>query len=179
MTDKAAIRADFVKPNPVPSRKVLQLVFEVPEEQADHAMEVLGGYPQSGQNRWCAIALLKPGTKADDETSTADDETPVASETIAHSPKGKRPWDQLSPSVQAGIRCCDRDFHHWLGVTDEEEATTAVRRHCFGSIRSRADLDKPEFSSAAARWYEMDLEFRRSQQGRSDEDLRAQARLGP
>ena len=108
---------------------------------------------------------------ADDESTTeiADDKTPKAE-------RPKRPWRELPASMQAGIRCAEPAFQTWLheipeGVDAEEYTARTIRVEC--QVDSRADLDTN--GAAAAHWYQIDLEFRRSQHGESDEDLRRQA----
>jgi hypothetical protein len=54
----AAIRATFVNVRPVASRGQVQLVFEVPSEQADHALNVLGGFPKPANPVWVGVARL-------------------------------------------------------------------------------------------------------------------------
>lgn len=166
MTDRAVIHAEFEEAKPVKTRKCLQIICEVPMERADEALEALGGFPIPGQSRPVAIALLKPGTQA---TEIADDETPKPE-------RAKRPWHDLPASMQAGIRCAEPAFQHWLHeIPDDADAedytARTIRMEC--QVDSRADLDTN--AAAAAHWYRIDLEFRRSQHGESDEDLRRQA----
>jgi hypothetical protein len=42
----------------VKGRKVVQIVIEVPLENADHAYQVLGGMPNNGAEAWLAVARL-------------------------------------------------------------------------------------------------------------------------
>ena len=60
MEDARAIQADFATWRPIQGRKVLQLIFEVPIEQTEQVLTVLG-VPQTGESKWCGIALLKQG----------------------------------------------------------------------------------------------------------------------
>lgn len=53
------IQADFVDAKSVPTRGVFRLIFDVPIENADHALKALGGWPQPGTNRVCAAVLLQ------------------------------------------------------------------------------------------------------------------------
>ena len=55
--DHAAIRATFTNIQNIQGRKVVQLVLEIPIEQAEKACMVLG-WPDAANPRWCAIALL-------------------------------------------------------------------------------------------------------------------------
>ena len=117
MTDRAAIKATFSDWRPVKTRKVLQLIFEVPLEQTELAMKALG-VPQPDQETWCAIALLRPETKPE---------------------KPQRHWDQLKPSQQAGIACDDPRFQKWANCPNAEDAAVFVRDVC--GVASRAELD--------------------------------------
>ena len=62
MSDLAVIKAEFTDYRPVKTRKVLQLVFEVPAEQQDLVFKALG-YPMLGESRWVAIAKLVDAPK--------------------------------------------------------------------------------------------------------------------
>lgn len=54
----SAFRATFSSIRHVQGRKCYQLVMEVPQEQIDEALAVLGGMPKSDDPVWCAIARL-------------------------------------------------------------------------------------------------------------------------
>lgn len=58
MTNAAAFRATYADWKLIKTRSVVQVVFEVPLEQADLAYQVIGGMPDPGAERWCAIARL-------------------------------------------------------------------------------------------------------------------------
>lgn len=58
MTERpAAFRAEFVNLRNVQSRKVVQLVFEIPVEKTDEALNCLG-WPDAASPKVCAIAVL-------------------------------------------------------------------------------------------------------------------------
>lgn len=59
MTD-AVTQATFSGLKIVQGRKVAQLIFEIAIEQADTALEALGGLPRSDNPKWVAIARLTP-----------------------------------------------------------------------------------------------------------------------
>ena len=61
MTDKAAFSATYSDWKVVKTRRVVQIVFEVPLEAAGHAYNVLGGMPRFEKEEWFAIARLKHG----------------------------------------------------------------------------------------------------------------------
>lgn len=76
-----------------------------------------------------------------------DDETPV---------KAKRKFEDLSPSQQAGIRCNDPAFRHWLGsVADADDAADYVRHYC--GVQSRADLNVG--GGGAEKWRTLNAQF--------------------
>jgi hypothetical protein len=58
MTDEAAFRATFCNLKNIAGRKVMQVICEVPVEQADVVLDALG-WPDPANPRWVAIALLK------------------------------------------------------------------------------------------------------------------------
>ena len=160
MTDKAAIHADFEDVKRVKTRKVWQLIFEVPEERYDAAIEALGGSPQSGASRPVAIALLKPESVSE---TTAEQTRPKGG------PICKR----------AVLLCKNPEFRLWWmgfsGLRNDAERLTKERMYQVFGITSRAELDHNE--EAADNFEQIERNFYDSQQGRSDEDLKTQARL--
>jgi hypothetical protein len=132
---QAAFKATYSDLRFVKSRKVAQIVLELPIEQADSFIKAFGS-PNPASETWCAIARL------------------VSSDP----PKQDKPhksWDQLRLSQQAAIRCSDELYRHWLCVDDEESAKVQVRKAC--EVDSRAELDTDE--AAANRWQTMEEEF--------------------
>lgn len=60
MTDTpAAFGACYSDFKLVRTRGVIQLIFEVPIEKADHALQALGGMPAQGASTWFAIAKME------------------------------------------------------------------------------------------------------------------------
>jgi hypothetical protein len=59
MTDEAAFKATYSGFKFVATRKVAQIVLEVPSEQAMRVLECLGGMPDGANERWCAVAVLR------------------------------------------------------------------------------------------------------------------------
>jgi hypothetical protein len=60
MTDKpAAFSATFADLKFIKTRNCVQFIFEVPQEAAVHAQNVVGGWPNPGEERWFAIARLE------------------------------------------------------------------------------------------------------------------------
>jgi hypothetical protein len=117
MTKPAAIRADFADFRQVKSRKVAQLIFEVPLEQLPEVMQVLG-WPRPDGNIPVGIARLVaeigPDLKA--EKSADKPVTPSASG------EGQDIRRTYSRSQMAAILCQDGDFCRWLFSTYSVEA---------------------------------------------------------
>jgi hypothetical protein len=141
MTD-CIIQADFSSFRPVNGRRILQLVFEIPIENGEEALRMLG-MPRPGENRWCAIALLdlKP-KQAEGQVSEANG-----------SPKK---WSEMKRSQQAWLLCEDPAFWSYFDVKTEDTiidtartAATKLRAHFH--LRTRSELDLPENH---ARWDE-------------------------
>jgi len=63
MKDAAAFRASYSDWKPIKTRRVIQIVFEVPWESHDEAYRALGGMPDPGSERWFGIARLQEPTK--------------------------------------------------------------------------------------------------------------------
>ncbi len=136
-----AIRATYSDLKLVKTRKVLQLIFEVPIEEADNALRVLGGMPRADAETWVGIAPI-----------TEEAAQRVAPGAVAAKPR--KAWGDLTPTQQAGIRCSDVDFQAWLGCFDAEEAAVKVRDHC--GVKSRSDIG---LHPASKRWRQMDNDF--------------------
>ena len=180
MTDPSVVLADFHKFNPIPSRKSVQIICEIPEECADAALAALGGYPQTGYSRPVVVALLteegaKRAAEPQDE-QTADEPTPQTPERLKGGARAKR----------AGILCNDPAFQTWIWQQPRREGPpldlnvadgTAwfVRLWC--KVQSRAELDHNE--TAGDIWDAIEADYRTSQHGQSDSDLTRQAAAGP
>jgi hypothetical protein len=139
MSDLAAIRATFSDFKVVRGRKVAQLVFETPIEEADAALVTLGGLPNPASERWVAIALL----------------VPEAAERGAQIAKDRRPFASLPYSQQAALKCSDPDFQRFLKVKTSEAAAEIVRDRCH--VQSRSEIGQTEYTKAC--WLEMLREY--------------------
>jgi hypothetical protein len=116
MTD-AVIQADFSDFRQVKSRKVAQLIFEIPLEALPQAMERLG-WPKPGESLPVAIARL------------------------AVAPERQEARHKLSQT--AYLYCNRSDFQAWLGCNTLELAKAKVYEHC--SISSLSELDTNEIA---------------------------------
>lgn len=108
----AAIKAAYADFKHIKTRKVLQIVLEVPAEQAEAALAMLG-FPVAGSERWVAIALLN------------DPARPAA-------PK-------RGLSQDAYLLCNNPQFKDYAAGRGFADARELVLRHC--GITSRAELD--------------------------------------
>lgn len=148
MTDPAIIAATFSDWRPVKSRKVLQLIFEVPVEETEKVLTALGA-PMPHEEHWCSIALLREEPKPD---------------------KPKKRFDEMSRAQQAGVLCNDENFQKWawkrfgLAGTHQTisgpEAVVAgnVKMHC--RVTSRVELDQDV--DAAWNWDALVTEYRQA-----------------
>jgi hypothetical protein len=135
MSKPAAFKACFTDWKLIRGRKVVQVVLELPLEQADDAYQALGGMPDPGHSVWCAVARLNP------ETTQIPARKPPAEKRLIQ---------------QAGICCADPRFRAFLveerfvdaGSLSEEEAASGVRSIC--CIKSRSEIAPG--TEAATRW---------------------------
>jgi hypothetical protein len=132
----AAFRATFSDFRIVKGRKMAQIVLETPLEEADAALEVLGGVPRPDAERWVAVARL--------ETQPAKVEKP----------KGP------TPSQRAWALSQSQRFREWLGLLPEctgRDGDTAEALRERLNITSRGELDtSPE---ARARFETLEREY--------------------
>jgi hypothetical protein len=140
MSDPAAIRGCFADFRLIKSRKVAQLVIELPIEEADAALATLGGLPQPAAERWVALAALN---------------------VTSIKPQEKRRFEDLKSAMQAGIRCGEPAFRKFLNeqfrydASSENDAAEAVREICGVASRSALNLDPV----AAAKWQGLDARY--------------------
>ena len=126
-----AIRATYSDLKLVKTRKVLQLIFEVPIEEADNALRVLGGMPRGDAETWVGIALIT------EEAATRPTKKP------------RRPMSEVPRSQQAGILCKDDQFHQFLErlyditIADNDDPTICAAEFVcnFCKVDSRTQLD--------------------------------------
>jgi hypothetical protein len=136
----AAMQADYCDLKIIKTRKVIQVVLEIPQEAGD-AFIAAFGLPRSDKNVPVAIARLNTVSRP---AATATTESAVTTDVIR--PKGGK------LAQRAGIVCGEAAFHKFMGLQyprndwgplkkfDEELTTIRVRELC-GFIDSRAELD--------------------------------------
>lgn len=127
----AAFQAEFVNVKNVPSRKVLQVIFEVAVEESSKALDALGGIPHPGQSVRVAIARLDVAKVEKRDTRTSE---------------------------RAAMLCRNGNFAVWLCKTlsaGASEAADEMRRRL--GVQSRAELDtNPD---ARARFEALEREY--------------------
>lgn len=159
MTSARIIRAEYSDFRMVKTRKVLQLVFEVPIEQASDALNKLG-FPNPSDSVWCAVAVLDE--KASAPVAQLDEHRSSNPADAGSSPAGcakpRRPFHELPLSQQCAIRCSDKQFQKYIGVESDEEAAEVVR-DVWLHVESRSVLDAN--SVAAGRWSRLEAQFKR------------------
>lgn len=144
----AAFRATYSDWRLVKTRQVVQVVFEVPIEDADAAYEVLGGMPNFGTEQWFGIAAI-----------TAEAPRQIESKRTAGE---RRNWEDLQPQQQAGIRCDERAFATFLFEEHKSDYLEAandpaecVRLIC--GVTSRCELSTNQ--KARVIWHQLDSEY--------------------
>lgn len=145
MTQLRGIEADFATWRPVQGRKVLQLIFEVPIEQTEQVLKMLG-VPQPGDSKWCAIALLDPGAPAKPTQAVIDGDKQMreiyGKPSLQAEGGSPKKWSEYNRSQQCAILCGDPDFWRYFNSTSQEDATKRVKAHL--RITSRKELDDPQ-----------------------------------
>jgi hypothetical protein len=141
----SAFKATYSDWKLVRTRQVVQIVFEVPLADADSAYEILGGMPNSSNERWFGIAAIRADTQPKEE------EEPQ-----------RRNWRNVQPSAQAAMRCDQPEFWAFLReekkqrlVANKDDAATAVRKIC--GVNSRAHFNTSH--TARVMWHQLDTEF--------------------
>lgn len=131
----SAFRAVYADWKLVKTRQSVQIIFEVPLQEADAAYEVLGGMPAPAAERWFGIAAL---------CSSEREPQPVVDKPLAGAKRDKRDWSDLQPQQQAGIRCNEPTFVAFLKEErpddwhEAQDAAECVRMIC--GVDSRIEL---------------------------------------
>ena len=159
MNKPAAFRAVYSDWRLVKTRGVVQIVLEVPVEQSNAVLDVLGGMPLAGKEQWFGVAAIKEReVMPTDATHRPTDTRPQPDKQAG----AKRDWRNLAPSTQAGIRCEEPTFAAFLKEQHSEDwreskddAAECVRLIC--GVQSRSELN----TNHAARviWHQLDDQF--------------------
>ena len=118
------IEGSFANFKLIQSRSLMQIIIEVPIEQAESVINLLG-VPQFGTEQRVAIALLKTEAKVDTPRKDAYQDLDDGPQAV----------------VRAAILCCEEPFRIWLCGSDhaiEKDAATLLRTEC--GISSRSEL---------------------------------------
>jgi hypothetical protein len=170
------IQATYSDLKVVKTRKVAQLIFEIPLEQFNEAMAVLGGAPLPDSEVWVAIARLNDHATAQPTAETGPSrfsDKPAQDPSRPNKPeKPDKPrpeanqphktWFEQPPVVRAAMRCKDVRFQQWLhglGRIPEptlEEAVAYAKRVSGGS---RANLGSSGFEAQTAAWEVVDHKY--------------------
>ena len=148
MTAPAAVMGDYCDLKFIKSRKVAQVIVEIPIE-ASAAFVAAFGTPSQATGVPVAIARIDP--KAASETAKPSQEP---------STKDKKIWRDLRPSQQAGMRCNEPAFWGFLydkydSAQGTDAASNFVRDFC--GVKTRADI--LEGTRAAQKWADLDREY--------------------
>ncbi len=147
----AAFQATYSDWRLIKGRKQVQIVFEVPLEQASAVHDVLGGMPDPSKSVWCAIARLNSEKEA-----LASQETP-ATTPRADADNATRGAKKLTQRI--AILCQDPVFQQFLAEEYEIEksentAADFVRDKC--RVASRKDIAGTD---AQVQWQNLYTEF--------------------
>lgn len=153
MKGAAAINARFVDYGRVATRKQFKLVFEVPLEEADKALAALGGTPVTGDEKWCALALLNPALfeKTRPPSSTGPEHGASIPAVGGSNPPADATIRAAKLSTDAFWMCRRRDFQEWLGVNSEAAADHQIKSLL--RISSKTELDADD--GAAIHWRDL------------------------
>lgn len=156
MSAPAIISGDLTTFKHVPTRKVYQLIVEIPAEAASAAFATLG----------------MPGTVSQIPVAVARlvDDARVKPEQV----KERRAFTDLPYAQQAAIRCEESEFKRFLeetwrlNIRNDYNPAQAVRDHC--GVKSRADIGKgPNDRSendSGFKWRALEAEYYAWQRGR-------------
>jgi len=124
----------------VKSRKVAQVVIELPIEQANRFLQAFGA-PDPSSESWVAIARLNHAPETEEAVEPE---------------KPRRQWDSLRPSARAAILCGETAFLAFLKVKSKEEADAKIKQHC--GVSSKRELDQDETKQMMFRTIESKFE---------------------
>lgn len=162
MKQSAAFRASYSDLKLIKTRQVVQIVFELPLADFDVAYDVLGGMPNPANETWFGIAPLdirKEVTPNPDPPLSGLDK--ALAPPVSQPPAG-RSWRDLQPAQQAGIRCSEPMFQHFLKTRDGDDwldsgqnPAACVRLIC--GVKSRVELGTQH--KARMLWHQLDSQF--------------------
>lgn len=151
MSEPRVIQADFANWRPVAGRKVLQLILEVPIEQTEQVMKMLG-VPMPGETKWCAIALLDPVAQRKEQQAS---NLSVEGSNPSGTAKDRKPFHTLPLSSQAAIRCQDAEFQVFMDVAGDGSCAAKIREIC--GVTSRSEFNTN--SEAGDKWRNLEAQY--------------------
>ena len=122
MTD-AALQGTYSDLKFIKTRKVVQMVLEMPIEQGDKLVEIFG-VPQPDNEVWVAVARIHSPSLREERPPTS--------------------FHELPRSQQAGILCEDTEFCRWTFNNTKMHPVVAIYKHF--NIESRRELNAEEFA---------------------------------
>lgn len=134
----AAFTATYSDWKPVKTRRIIQIIFEVPWERHDEAYQALGGMPDPGGERWFAIAQLQMETKKAGNPAMQTEDSQPNGRAAVSSRQRPNPYAQ-----RAGILCNDIRFQKFLAerygiIAAPDAAACKVRELC--EVDSRTEI---------------------------------------
>lgn len=156
MSDKAAIQGDYTDLKFVRTRKVAQIVVEIPIEAAGAFVDAFGT-PNPATSIPVALARIQPSALKQQLQESVEIERK----------KEPREWSTLKRSQQAGIACSDPGFWNFMSrvtgraASSAEDAATCVRQFC--GVNTRADFDA--YPDKAANWDKLYSEYQLERRG--------------
>ena len=148
MSAPRAIQGDFADIRTVKSRSVVQVVIELPIEDGESIIRMLG-FPQPSKPVRVALARLAEPSQIEAKAQPA-----ANSNGREHGP-----WASLTPTLQSVLRCQTPAFWTFLreegesNCNSEDEAATYVRAIC--GVNSRSSLT----GKAATKWLALDSRY--------------------
>ena len=131
------IKATFSDWRPVKSRKVLQIVLEVPIEQTEEVLTRLGA-PMPDQEKWVAVALLDPKAQLRDMLDHSLEHETTKPRIVVDS-------DMERARTHSVMLAKDPRFWAWAKVYDEKGAAEVIREWCGIDTRGKIATDRNAF----------------------------------
>ena len=168
MNKPAAIIGSLVDARNVATHKCLRLVIDVPAEQAEHIIKVLG-WPTQVNPIPVAVARLNPELPSPSSHQTSPGNFAATGGVSPPLPgtDGRKPgtqsksWSSMSPAQQAGILCNEKDFRQFISMHYGDaykhlSPAEFVRELC--GVKSRKDIASNHKSRVI--WHQLVEDYR-------------------
>lgn len=149
MTQPSAIKATYADYRRIKGRKVLQVILEVPLEQAQMVHKYLGEPSCSDKEIWVGVALL--------QMDSPQEQQPDGGSVIPCTPTDHRLSRQSAWLCEQPLfwKYITERYVPSMEINNTAEAIIYVRGHC--EVNSRAEFDTdPE---AAKRWRDLHADY--------------------